>query len=103
MLKYLIVNFFGHLNHLFSNVTRSIILSLTRGYFRKPLDWSFVAKYERKNCLVFCNICLFLADIALAKFGGNLKRKEKLNGRFGDVLSAMYFCGLYFEKISRKQ
>ena len=26
----------------------------------------------------------------MASFGGDLKRKEKLNGRFGDILSALY-------------
>ena len=28
----------------------------------------------------------------MARFGGNLKRKEKINGRFGDALSAMYMA-----------
>lgn len=81
--------FFAHINHLVSNLVRSIILSLTRGYFRKPFRNDFVGRYERK--IAWCSSTFaFLADIALARFGGNLKRKEKLNGRFGDALSAMY-------------
>ena len=81
--------FFAHINHLISNFARSIILSLTRGYFRKPFKRSLVSKYERK--IAWCSATFaLLADIALARFGGNLKRKEKINGRFGDVLSAMY-------------
>jgi acyl-CoA dehydrogenase len=89
--------FFAHLNHLLSNFTRSIILSLTRGYFRKPLKCGIVAKYERK--IAWCSATFaFLADIALAKFGGNLKRKEKINGRFGDALSAMYFATCILKK-----
>lgn len=89
--------FFAHLNHLFSNLVRSIILSATRGHFRKPFKCGIVAKYERK--IAWCSASFaFLADIALAKFGGNLKRKEKINGRFGDILSAMYFCSAMLVK-----
>jgi acyl-CoA dehydrogenase len=89
--------FFAHLNHLFSNLVRSIILSLSRGYFRKPMKCGLAGKYERK--IAWCSATFaLLADIALAKFGGNLKRKEKLNGRFGDVLSAMYFATSILKK-----
>jgi acyl-CoA dehydrogenase len=97
--------FFAHINHLISNLARSIILSLTRGYFRKPFKCGLVGKYERK--IAWCSATFaLLADIALARFGGNLKRKEKINGRFGDVLSAMYLsvCILKkFEENGRKK
>lgn len=97
--------FFSHINHLISNLARSLILSLTRGYFRKPFKCGITAKYERK--IAWCSATFaLLADIAIAKFGGNLKRKEKINGRFGDVLSAMYMsvCVLKkFEENGRKK
>lgn len=81
--------FFAHINHFIGNVVRSILLSLTRGYLIKPLDKSLVTKYERK--IAWCSATFaVLADIAMMSFGGNLKRKEKINGRFGDVMSAMY-------------
>jgi acyl-CoA dehydrogenase len=97
--------FFAHVNHLISNLARSIILSLTRGYFSNPFKCGVIGKYERK--IAWCSATFaLLADIALAKFGGNLKRKEKLNGRFGDVLSAMYMgvCVLKkFDENGRKK
>ena len=83
--------FFSHINHLISNLVRSVLLSITRGYFRKPFKKGIVARYERKIAWASATFAL-LADIALARFGGNLKRKEKINGRFGDVLSAMYIA-----------
>ena len=89
--------FFGHINHLISNLVRSIILSITRGYFRKPFATGIIAKYERKISWCSATFAL-LADIAIARFGGNLKRKEKLNGRFGDVLSAMYIATSILKK-----
>ncbi len=89
--------FFSHINHLFNNLSRSILLSLTRGYLISPTKFDLISKYQRK--ISWCSATFaFLADVALAKFGGNLKRKEKLNGRFGDVLSAMYFATCILRK-----
>jgi acyl-CoA dehydrogenase len=81
--------FFCHINHLISNLVRSIVLSATRGRLRKPFKCGVIAKYERKIAWISAT-CALLADVAIARFGGNLKRKEKINGRFGDALSAMY-------------
>ncbi|MDX2082822.1 MAG: acyl-CoA dehydrogenase [Rickettsiales bacterium] len=91
--------FFAHVNHLISNLTRSILLSITRGYFRKPFKRGIINKYERKIAWVSATFAL-LADFALARFGGNLKRKEKINGRFGDALSAMYFSVCLLKKFA---
>lgn len=89
--------FFAHINHMVSSLARSILLSLTRGYFRKPFKRDFISKYERK--IAWCSATFaLLADIAIARFGGNLKRKEKINGRFGDVLSAMYIATCLLKK-----
>ena len=83
--------FYSHVHHLISNFVRSILLSLSRGYFIKPFKRGVITKYERK--IAWCSATFaLLADIAMARFGGNLKRKEKINGRFGDVLSAMYIA-----------
>ena len=97
--------FFAHIGHLISNLARSIILSLTRGYFRKPFKCGLIGKYERKISWCSATFAL-LADVALARFGGNLKRKEKINGRFGDVLSAMYIATSVlkkFDEMGRKK
>lgn len=89
--------FFSHINHLISNFVRSILLSLTRGYLIKPLQKGLVVSFERKIAWTSATFAL-LADIAMASFGGNLKRKEKINGRFGDVLSAMYLATSVLKK-----
>jgi acyl-CoA dehydrogenase len=34
----------------------------------------------------------FLADVSMLVMGGDLKRKEKLSARLGDILSLMYLC-----------
>ena len=89
--------FFSHIKHLFNNLSRSILLSLTRGYLISPTKYDLISKYQRKISWCSATFAL-LADIAMARFGGNLKRKEKINGRFGDALSAMYFATCILRK-----
>ncbi len=87
--------FFKHIGNLFSNILRSILLSVTRGYWNlHPAEYfsrDLTTIYRKK--IAWCSATFaVLADFALARYGGNLKRKENLNGRFGDVLSAMYMA-----------
>jgi acyl-CoA dehydrogenase len=90
--------FWQHICHFIRNIGLSIILSLTRGYAFSFMQSGKIAKYQRK--IAWCSATFaFLADIALLKFGGKLKSKEKLNGRFGDVLSAMYISVCILRKI----
>lgn len=89
--------FFGHISHFARNKVRSIALSLSRGYLYVPSSKGVVAEYERKLAWASASFA-YLADIAVIKFGGNLKRKEKINGRFGDILSGMYMAVCVLKK-----
>jgi len=40
----------------------------------------------------------FASDIAMLSLGGALKRREKLSGRLGDVLSQLYLCSAVLKK-----
>ncbi len=73
------------------NKVRSALLSLTRGRLFIPAHSGIVGRYERKLAWVSATFA-YLADLAMLFFGGNLKRKEKINGRFGDILSYMYIA-----------
>jgi acyl-CoA dehydrogenase len=90
--------FWQHICHFTRNIGLSIVLSLTRGYAFSFMQTGKIAQYQRK--IAWCSATFaFLADIALLKFGGKLKSKEKLNGRFGDVLSAMYISVCILRKL----
>jgi acyl-CoA dehydrogenase len=82
---------FGHIAHFFGNIARSLFLSLSRGFFHRSSTGGIIGKYEKKLAWASASFAV-LADVAIIKFGGNLKRKEKLNGRFGDILSMMYMA-----------
>ncbi len=91
--------FFSHIKHLIRNTVRSMVLSLTRGHLscNNYSKNKIVKKYSKKIAWASATFAM-LADIAIAMFGGNLKRKEKLNGRFGDVLSALYLSVCILKK-----
>ena len=79
----------GHVGHVARNFFRTAGLSLSRGLIaRSPVDGP-CARYYRKLSWASAAFAL-LADLALVIEGGRLKQREKLSGRFADVLSWMY-------------
>lgn len=84
-------NFWSHIGHVGRNKARSFLLSITRGRLASSPVNGPAAKYFRK--LAWCSATFaFLADIALGSYGGALKMKEKIAGRYADILSHMYLA-----------
>lgn len=83
--------FFGHVGHIFKNLTRAKWHSFTGARFaHAPVDGD-EAKYYR-DITRFSAIFALLADVALGTLGGALKRKEHLSGRFADAFSGMFLA-----------
>lgn len=81
--------FWPHVGHVIDNGCRALLLSLTRGRLaRAPVDGP-AAPYYRSLAWASASFA-FLADVAMASLGGNLKRKETVAGRFSDIFSWMY-------------
>ena len=80
---------FAHIKHVARNAFFSLILGLSRGYFHKAYSNTQVARYEQKLAWASAKFA-FLSDVALGLLGANLKRRESISGRFGDILSQMY-------------
>jgi acyl-CoA dehydrogenase len=81
--------FWGHIGHIVRNLCRSIVLSLTRGRLAGSPVRGATARYYRLLSWASATFAI-MADIAMGALGGSLKLKEKLTGRFADVLSWMY-------------
>lgn len=81
--------FWKHVNHVGRNKFRSVLLSLTRGRLTPSPVPGPAARYYKKMAWASATFA-FVSDIALGSLGGSLKVKEKLTGRFADVLSWMY-------------
>lgn len=82
-------SFAGHIGHIIRNLFRSVILSITRGAVAGSPVSGPSAKYYRKMSWTSASFAL-IADLAMGAYGGDLKRKEKITGRFADILSWMY-------------
>lgn len=83
--------FWGHVGHVIRNSSRSLLLSLTRGYLAScPIEGPS-RRYLQKLSWSSATFA-FYADVAMATYGGNLKRKEILTGRFSDALSWMFLA-----------
>lgn len=81
--------FSGHVGHVIQNFFRSVMLSVTRGRLAGSPVSGVSAKYYRKMSWASATFAL-VSDIALGSLGGALKVREKLTGRFADVLIWMY-------------
>ncbi len=83
--------FVGHVGHVIRNAARCLILGITRGYAATTSGRGVVRKYVRRLTWVSTSFA-FMADVAMASLGGELKRKEKITGRFADIFSWMYLA-----------
>ena len=89
--------FFKHIGHFISNKVRSFFLSLTRGHLHVSSQKGILKKYERKLNWASSRFS-FYADVALLFYGQDIKRKEYLSGRFGDILSNMYLLSCLMKR-----
>jgi acyl-CoA dehydrogenase len=83
--------FFGHVGHVVRNGCRSLVLSVTRGALASsPVDGP-LAPYLKKLSWASASFA-FLADLSMGLLGGDLKRREKVAGRFSDAFCWMYLA-----------
>ena len=82
---------FGHICFLLGNLARAPWLALTNARFAKVPGDHNTKQYYRQIARLSAGFAL-ISDVALLTLGGALKRKERLSGRFADVLSNLYLC-----------
>jgi len=93
--KRALVNFdkalFGHVGFAISNAMRSLFLAMTGGYFvRIPVSGRIQRYYQLLTRM--SSSFAFVSDVCMLVFGGALKRKERISGRLGDILSYLYLA-----------
>ena len=81
--------FSGHLYFSTSNFFRSLFMGLTNANFVNVPENIKLQRYYQQVTR-FSSVFALLTDISMLIYGGALKRKEKLSGRFADILSSMY-------------
>lgn len=86
---------FGHMGFTVSNAARSLWLGITGGEGLSVPGAPETKRYYQQMTRFTAAFGL-LADISMFVLGGQLKRKEKLSARLGDILSQLYMssCAL---------
>ncbi|SCX34567.1 acyl-CoA dehydrogenase [Pseudomonas sp. NFACC25] len=80
-----------HIGFAVSNAASTLVLNLGVGYFEKAPGNRLSQGYFRalnRQAAAFA----LLADLSMMLLGGELKRRERLSARLGDVLSHMYLA-----------
>jgi acyl-CoA dehydrogenase len=80
---------FGHVGFACSNFFRSLWFGLSGARLAGSPFLDETAQYYRAMQQYSANMA-FLSDIAMAVLGGELKRRERISARLGDILSYLY-------------
>ncbi|WDF96221.1 acyl-CoA dehydrogenase FadE [Aeromonas dhakensis] len=82
---------FSHVGFAISNLVRSFWLGLTGARFAAAPFKDQTKGYYQQLSRLSANLA-FLSDMAMGTLGGELKRKERVSARLGDVLSQLYLA-----------
>src|SRR5688572_10046208 len=83
----------GHVRFAIRNLARAFVMGLTGSHFvRVPADVDPDTMRYYQQLTRFSAALAFLAYVSMGVLGGELKRKEKLSARLGDILSCLYLC-----------
>lgn len=77
-----------HLGFGLSNLVRSFVLGLTSAYLVRAPRGPFKRYFQQATR--FSAAFALLTDVCMLTLGSQLKRKESLSGRLGDILSYLY-------------
>ncbi|WP_298622571.1 acyl-CoA dehydrogenase [uncultured Legionella sp.] len=88
--------FFAHAGFIIANFTKSLIFSWTDALMTKA-PVSSVKRYYQLIHKYSANLA-FLSDFSMVVMGGELKRREKLSARLGDMLSCLYMASAVLKR-----
>ncbi|MCF2948927.1 acyl-CoA dehydrogenase FadE [Paraglaciecola aquimarina] len=88
---------FGHIGFATSNFFRSLWFSLTAAKFTQAPFMDHTRGYYSSMQRYSSNLAL-LSDIAMATLGGDLKRRERVSARLGDILSYLYLASCVLKR-----
>lgn len=87
----------GHVRFAIGNAARALWLGLTGARFVRVPGAPELKTYYRQLTRLSAGFAL-TADVAMLFLGGNLKRKEKLSARLGDILSQLYLASTVLKR-----
>lgn len=88
--------FWGHVGFVFANFIKSIVFIFTDARMTRAPN-GVTRRYYQLIHRYSSNLA-FLADFSMIMLGGELKRKEKLSARLGDLLSNLYLASAVLKR-----
>lgn len=87
----------GHIGHLVQNLARCVFHNLSLGRFVEVPAAGPAAPWYAALAQASVSFAV-VADLCLLLLGGQLKRRERLSGRFADCLGEMYFMSCVLKR-----
>src|SRR6478752_2030592 len=81
----------GHLSFTLANAARSLYFGVTGGR-TAAVPGSIETRRYLQMMTRFSAAFALLSDVSMVVIGGSLKRREKISGRLGDILSMLYIA-----------
>lgn len=90
---------FQHMGYTLGNALKSIFNALTGGYLITGMPSGPFSGYYKQLTRMSCSLA-YVADKTMMLLGGELKRKENLSARLGDIMSYLYVasCVLKYQE-----
>ncbi|GHE97889.1 acyl-CoA dehydrogenase FadE [Thalassotalea profundi] len=90
---------FGHIGFAISNIVRSVWFSFTGSRILKAPFNDDTRRYYQLMTRFSSNLAM-LSDIAMLVLGGDLKRRERISARLGDILSYLYLTSATLKRFN---
>ena len=90
---------FGHIGFSISNISRSLWCSFTGARFLSA-PFNDQTKHYYQLLTRFSSNLAMLSDIAMIVLGADLKRRERISARLGDVLSHLYLASACLKRFN---
>ncbi len=89
----------GHIGFSISNICRSVWFSVTGSWLVESPYNDSTKRYYQLMTRYSANLAM-LSDIAMLTLGGDLKRKERISARLGDILSYLYLASATLKRFN---
>ncbi|MEW6984431.1 acyl-CoA dehydrogenase FadE [Colwelliaceae bacterium 6471] len=90
---------FGHIGFSISNIFRSLWFSVSGARLLKTPFFDKTQRYYQLMTRFSANLAM-LSDIAMLTLGGDLKRRERISARLGDILSNLYLASATLKRFN---
>ncbi len=89
--------FWNHVRFVMANAARALWQGMTGAYLGRVPGAPELRPYARQLTRL-CAGFAFASDVAMLVLGGDLKRREKLSARLGDILSQLYIASAVMKR-----